>query len=160
MASWLRKWLLSRIVKSALVFEREAIDRYRGLLERLGDGPARPGLEHLREEEEMHWRILGEAAEGKLDPEELEKALHEHLYASLEEIRPLPRGTLELWGNELAKALEAEKETFIFYGNLRRMSKIPAVKKAFEVLADMEKEHVEILCKLLGVAGKAGSPGA
>jgi rubrerythrin len=156
----LRMWLLSRIVKSALVFERVAIDRYRGLLERLGDGPARLGLEHLRREEEMHWRILGEAAEGKLDLEQLEKALHEHLYASLEEIRPLDHGTLELWGVELAKALEAEKETFIFYGNLRRMSKIPTVKRAFEVLADMEKEHVEILSKLLGVAGKSGSPSA
>ena len=40
----------------------------------------------------------------------------------------------------------------MFYGNLRRMSKIPAVKKAFEVLAAMEKEHVDILRKLLGVA--------
>jgi len=160
MASWLRTWLLSRIVKSALVFEREAIDRYRGLLERIGDGPARLGLEHLQREEEMHWRILGETAEGRLDQDQLEKALHEHLYASLEEIRPLDRGTLDLWGDELGKALEAEKETFIFYGNLRRMSKIPAVKKAFEVLADMEKEHVEILGKLLGVEGKAGIPRA
>jgi hypothetical protein len=44
----------------------------------------------------------------------------------------------------------AEK-TWIFYGNLRRMSKIPAMKKAFEVLAAMEKEHVDILRRLLGM---------
>ena len=31
------------------------------------------------------------------------------------------------------------------------MSKIPAVKKAFEVLAAMEKEHVNILRRLLGM---------
>ena len=30
------------------------------------------------------------------------------------------------------------------------MSKIPAVKKAFEVLAGMEKEHLDILRRLLG----------
>jgi rubrerythrin len=150
MASWLRNWLLSRVVKSALVFEKSAIERYKGLLDKISGESARRGLQHLREEEEIHWRILGEAAEGKLSMEQLEKALNEHLYANAEAIEPLDPVTLDAWGGELAKALEAEKETFIFYGNLRRMSKIPTVKKAFEVLADMEKEHMEILSRLLG----------
>ncbi len=155
MRGFLRKWILTRIVKSALVFEKEAIYSYRGMREKIADGPLRHGLEHLLKEEEMHWKILTDASEGKLDTEEMEKALKEHLYENLPTLPPLSREALEAWGDELAEALEREKGTFIFYGNLRRMSKIPAVKKAFEALADMEKEHVEILSKLLGRAGPA-----
>ncbi len=150
MSSFLRKWLLSRVIKSALVFEREAIDRYKGFLERIRHTAARRGLDHLLAEEEMHWRILNDAAEGRLDPEHLEAAMRDHLYASLETVQPLDRETLDAWGAELAEALAEEKDTLVFYGNLRRMSKIPAVKRAFEILADMEKEHVQILSRLLG----------
>jgi rubrerythrin len=154
MASFFRRWLLSRIIKSALVFEEEAIERYKGLLDRIDHVPARRGLEHLRDEEEAHWRILTQAAEGKIEIEELEKQRHEHHFEHLSTMEPLDRDLLERWGEEITKALEREKETFIFYGNLRRMSNIPAVKRAFEVLADMEKEHVDILSRLLGGVGE------
>jgi len=40
--------------------------------------------------------------------------------------------------------------TGVFYTNLRRMSRIPAVRRAFDVLAHMEKEHIDILRALLG----------
>ena len=142
--------LLSRVVKSALVFEKEAIERYRSLKEKISDAEARQGIEHLLEEEEIHWRILSEAAAGKLDPELVEKHMREHLFENLASIAPLSAEMRQAWGTEIGKALAAEKETFIFYSNLRRMSKIPVVKKAFELLADMEKEHVEILSRLLG----------
>jgi rubrerythrin len=56
------------------------------------------------------------------------------------------------WGAELAASMEREEKTWVFYSNLRRMSKIPIVKKAFELLAAMEKEHLDILRKLLGRA--------
>jgi rubrerythrin len=146
----LRKWLLSRVVKSALAFERESIELYRGMRERLKDSPLHKELEHLLNEEETHWKILADAAEGRLDPEELERILNEHLYSELPSLAPLAPDALGTWGSELSKALEREKETFIFYSNLQRMSKIPVVRKAFGVLAAMEKEHVDILSRLLG----------
>jgi rubrerythrin len=150
----LRRWLLVRVIKSALVFEREAIALYRNLQEKIREGPAREGLAHLLDEEEVHWKILTDAAAGKLDPDELDRILKDHLYTALPSIQPIPRELRGLWEEELSRALEREKDTFIFYSNLRRTSKIPAVKRAFEALADMEKEHVDILSKLLGTGGE------
>jgi rubrerythrin len=150
MRSIIGRWILARVVRSALVFEKEAIELYRSMREKAADGQLRHGLEHLLEEEEVHWKILSDAAGGKLDAGQLEKLLHEHLYARLPAIEPLAPGALSRWSAELTEALSREKETFIFYSNLRRMSTIPAVKKAFEVLGDMEREHIEILSRLLG----------
>jgi rubrerythrin len=158
MKNAISRWILSRVIKSALVFEAEAIELYRGLQEKLDESPLRHGLEHLLDEEKLHWKLLRDTADGKLDPDELERALHEHLYARLPEIAPLSGKALSIWGDELRAALHREKETFIFYSNLRRISKIPAVKKAFEVLSDMEKEHVEILARLLGEAAPHFKP--
>ncbi len=155
MWSLIRRWIFARIVRYAMVFETDAIDLYRSLREKLEDGLLRHGLEHLLAEEELHLKILADAADGKLDAAEMEKALRAHHYANLSTLEPLSREALEVWGDELSEALDREKGTFVFYGNLRRMSKIPMVKKAFEALADMEKEHVEILSKLLGRAGPA-----
>ena len=73
-----------------------------------------------------------------------------HLFGAMESIEPLAGEDLARWGGELSRALEQEEKTWIFYGNLRRMSKIPAVRKAFEVLAKMEKEHVDMLRRFLG----------
>ncbi len=143
------RWILSRIVRSAMVFEKGSIELYRRLQES-AEGDLRRDIGHLLDEEEMHWRILTQAAEGKLDITELEKALHQHLYARLAEISPLSPESMTRWEGELSRALEEEKETFIFYSNLRRISKIPAVKRAFEILADMEREHADILSRLLG----------
>jgi rubrerythrin len=161
MLSLLRKWILARVIRSAMVFEKEAIAQFRRLKAESAGGPMVGGIEHLLAEEEVHWRILGQAAEGRLDGDELLKLLGTHIYSRFAEIQPLEGEELRRWGGELSRALEREKEAFIFYGNLRRISKIPIVKKAFEVLASMEKEHVDILSKLLGrVTGRSrGSTG-
>lgn len=132
-----------------MVFEKGSIELYRHLRESV-EGDLKRDIGHLLDEEEMHWRILTEAADGTLDINELEKTLHQHLYARLPEISPLSPEYMSRWEGELSRALEEEKETFIFYSNLRRMSKIPAVKRAFEILADMEREHADILSRLLG----------
>jgi rubrerythrin len=149
------RWILSRVVRSGLAFETEAIDAYNRLLEKLrGSGSCDETLEgslcHLLEEEETHRKVLLDAAAGKYSPEELESILRGHAYVGIDKIRPLAGATLARWGAELQAALEQEEKTWVFYGNLRRMSKIPAVKRAFEVLAGMEKEHIDILRKLLG----------
>ncbi len=142
--------MVSRIVKSALAFETNAIDLYRRLKAKDVGGTLGGGLAHLLHEEELHSRILTDTAAGKLQLEDLEKISREHRYANLEEIEPLGPEALAEWAEELERALKAEQDTFVFYSNLRRMSKIFAVKRAFEVLADMEREHAEILAGLLG----------
>jgi rubrerythrin len=153
----LARWILSRVVRSGLAFETEAIDAYRRLLDKLrGSGSCDEALEgslcHLLDEEQTHQKVLLAAAQGKYSPEELEGILQGHRYAGIDTIRPLEGETLARWSAELEAALGQEEKTWVFYGNLRRMSKIPAVKHAFEVLGSMEKEHVDILRKLLGKA--------
>ena len=156
----LADWILRRVVKSALVFEAGSLERYRRLRERLVDSPLWESLGHLLEEEEHHWRILTDAAAGKLDAAQVDRLVKGHLFSGMAAIRPLEGEALREWGSELERALAEEERTFLFYGNLRRMSRIPVVRRAFEVLASMEREHVQILRRLLGrpPAGPAGGP--
>lgn len=153
------RWILQRVLSSGLAFETQAIDAYRRLRERLlSAGRCDESLEgslcHLLEEEEMHHRILSEAAAGRLSLEELERLLEGHVYPGFDSITALGGEEAARWSADLRSALAQEEKTWVFYGNLRRMSKIPAVKKAFEVLAAMEKEHVDILRKLLGLSDR------
>lgn len=153
----IRRWILSRVLGSALAFEGEAIDAYRDMQERMKrtggacDESLEGGICHLLEEDEMHRRALIEAANGRLAEEELEKMLSGHPYKGPVVLRPLHGEELERWRVDLERALDQEQKTWIFYGNLQRMSKIPVVRKAFAVLANMEKEHVQILRTLLGL---------
>jgi rubrerythrin len=146
----LADWILRRVVKSALVFEAGSLENYRRLRDLLVDHPLWESLGHLLEEEEHHWRILTDAAEGKLDAAEIERVVRGHLFSGMAAIRPLEGEALGEWGPELERALAEEERTLLFYGNLRRMSRIPVVRRAFEVLAAMEREHVQILRRLLG----------
>ena len=154
----LSRWILRRVLASGLAFEKEAIDAYGTLREKLmkpgrcSDEALEGSICHLLEEEQMHHQILSAAAEGRLSLEALEEQLRGHVYAGFDSIRPLRGEELARWSGDLQAALAQEEKTWIFYGNLRRMSKIPAVKRAFEVLAAMEKEHVDILRRLLGAA--------
>jgi len=131
------------------------MDAYRRLRQRVVEGPPTDpsllaGLNHLLEEEETHWRILTDAAGGRLAMEELERLLEEHRFAGMQNIRKLDAAAQDLWAGELSVALAQEEKTTMFYGNLQRLSKIPVVKKAFQLLAGMEREHVDILKRLLG----------
>jgi rubrerythrin len=155
MSGVIGRWILSRVVASGMSFESEAIDLYRGLRERLMarrscDESLENSLCHLLEEEEAHARILAAASAGTLSQEELNAMGSGHLYPGFDSIKPLEGAALADWQADLTAALEQEEKTWIFYGNLRRMSKIPIVKRAFETLASMEKEHVDILRRLLG----------
>ena len=157
MPGMLSRWILRRVLSSGLSFESQAIDAYRGLRERLlkagrCDESLEGSLCHLLEEEELHHRILSDAAAGRLSLEDLERRVEGHVYPGFDSITALRGEEAARWSADLQRALEQEEKTWVFYGNLRRMSKIPAVKKAFEVLAAMEKEHVDILRKLLGSA--------
>jgi rubrerythrin len=168
MAGPLSRWILARVVKSALAFESDSIETYRRLQDAAGAGGScgrrlADSLCHLLDEEHRHWQILTDAAAGRLDAEELERLLADHMYSSLAEIEPLEGEDLARWGPELSRALDGEEKTWIFYTNLRRMSTIPAVRRAFHVLGHMEKEHIDILRALLGrsapALGSTGAPG-
>jgi len=140
---------------SALAFEEEAIKDYRAMREKLGAAgactdPLDSSLCHLLEEEEAHKKVLTDAAAGKLSEAGLESLFSGHVYPGLGSLQPLSAEEAAAWGPDLARSLEQEEKTWIFYGNLRRMSKIHVVKRAFEALAAMEKEHVDILRRLLG----------
>ncbi len=156
MRGLLSRWILGGVLKSALAFEAESLSTYRRMLggTRAGSKSCSDDLDaslcHLIEEEELHRTILTDAANGRLSLEELERIFAGHLYTGFDAIRPLEGAVLREWEPELSAALEQEEKTWVFYGNLRRMSKIPTVKKAFEVLASMEKEHIDILRRLLG----------
>jgi rubrerythrin len=156
MTGLLSRWILSRVVRSAITFEAEAVDSSRGLRERMQKTPGacRDDLEssvcHILEEDEAHRALLARVAAGQLSTEELDRVIAGHTYPGIDALRPLEDEERASWAADLEAALEHEEKTWIFYGNLRRMSKIPAVKRAFEVLAAMEQEHVVILRRLLG----------
>jgi rubrerythrin len=155
---FLADWVLRRVVKSALVFEAGSLATYRRLRERQADQPLRESLGHLLSEEEHHWRILTDAAEGRLDAAEIERVVKGHLFPGMADVHPLAGEALSEWGPELERALAEEERTFVFYGNLRRMSRIPVVRRAFEMLAGMEREHVDILRRLLGLPAGGVAP--
>ena len=48
-----------------------------------------------------------------------------------------------------------EEESFIFYSNLSKMSRIPAVRQAFRFMAEQERQHLRVLRRLRG-ADEAG----
>jgi rubrerythrin len=149
----LANWILRRVVKSALVFEASSIETYRRLRDRLVDDPLWDSLGHLLAEEEHHWRILSDAAAGRLDAATVEQAVEGHLFPGMADLRPLEGDARRTWGSELAGVLADEEQTLVFYGNLGRMSRIPMV------LASMEQEHVQILRRLLAApTGAAATP--
>jgi len=143
-----RGWILRRLLKSALVFEREASGLYATLHGKLGDNAA-AGIYHLIEEERLHQKLLEDIALGRVPDDALEEILAAHRFHALEEIEPVDRATREAYGPTLEQALHDEEATVAFYANLALVSKIPVVKHAFRVLADMEREHVAILKRLL-----------
>ena len=153
--------ILKGVVRSALALETQAIAAYQDLQGKVDNirengrscsDALNDSICRLLAEEELHRTILLDAGAGKLSLPELEKLLAEHHGAAASGIAPLDHDSLAQWGAELSAALEHEEKTWIFYSNLRRMSRIPSVRKAFEALAIMEKEHVDILRALLGRA--------
>lgn len=156
----LARWILFSVVRSARAYEAESIEAYRalraiqsasrGCCEELADS-----FRRLLEEEEEHRRVLAEVAAGRMSMEELESLLARYVDPRLDNIVPLEADKRGAWAPAITAALAGEEKTWIFYTNLRRTSKIPVVKRAFEVLAGREREHVQILRRILGIPGGA-----
>ena len=151
---FLSSLILKGVVRSALALEAQSIATYQRLRGKVENGRScsdslDDSICRLLAEEELHRKILQEAAAGRLTQDQLEKLLARRADRSLA-VAPLGPRERDQWGEALSSALDHEEKTWIFYSNLRRMSRIPAVKRAFEALALMEKEHVDILRSLLG----------
>ena len=101
-------------------------------------------------EEEMHRKILLDVAAAKLTLSIAEALLLEPPYYEVADTKPLGPDALAQWEKGFTEALGQEEKTWIFYSNLRRISKIAAVRKAFEALAQRDKDHIDILERLLG----------
>ncbi len=157
MAGLLSRLILMGVIRSALALEAEAVSEYeqlraqaersRSCTRQLGDS-----LSHLLEDERIHVQILEDTRAGGVSLPRLESLLREHTCPGLTDVKPLDADGLAQWERGLSSALEHEEKTWIFYGNLQRSSRVPAVRKAFEVLAAMEKEHLDIVRTLLGRA--------
>ena len=157
--NFLSKLLLRRVVKSALVFEHQTQGLYETLKDELGEA-AHGLLDHLIQEERLHHLVLEDMVAGRLDDRALEQMLGSHHYHAVEATVPLDDATRASHGERLERALREEEGAVSYYANLERISSIRAVKLAFRVLADMEREHVEILRMLLGRAphSEGGGP--
>ena len=144
-------WILKLIIKRALILEESESDLYLSLKEILSGDESNKGLEHIIQEEESHKKILTYIAEGEVSYEQLEEIFGQHHFLEIQTIEPLDKSALSKCKSEILKALRMEEDRFNFYNNLSKISKIPPVKKAFHLLADMEREHLEILKRLLGI---------
>ena len=153
MLRWLRGLVLRRIVKSALALENDARNFYSSLQRSLGETNAKMGIEHLIHEEDLHKRVVTDLADGRLSLDGIEEMLSQHRFHDFDAILALDERHLAASGDELEMALENEKSTYTFYTNLSKISRLPVIRRAFEMLADMEREHIQILVRLLGRQG-------
>ena len=105
-------------------------------------------------EEEIHRKVLLEVANGRQASTVFEAPDEQRLYLDMANVKPLDPAALARWGEDLFEALELEEKTWIFYGNLRRIGKVPEIQKAIEALATMEKGHFLLLGGLLGATAR------
>jgi rubrerythrin len=146
----LRYWLIRKILKSAAVFEEDLSKAYAALLEELESDPAGPELQRLLEEEALHLDMIRCLARGPVSYEDLERLMANMHFHDPQAVEPLPPDIRAAFTPQLESLESLEKESYIFYSNLARSSKIPAVKKSFAFLAQQEKQHLLIVQRLLG----------
>jgi rubrerythrin len=147
----IRGWLTRRVLSSAFTFEADMFRAYQGVLRKLEGSSLGWKLKELQGEEKMHWDLLNRIAGGQISEQELEQIMEQARFHRIEEIAPLPPQELAVHGGKLAVIEKVEEESFIFNSKLQRMSKIPAVKRAFQFMAEQEREHLRILRRLRGV---------
>jgi rubrerythrin len=152
MRNRLRYWLIRRVLKSAAAFEENLSEAYSALLAELKDSPAGARLERLQAEEKQHLAVIRRLSRGPAADEELERLISPTHFHNPDEVAPLDSAVRAAFAEQLERLRDLERDSYIFYSNLARMSKIQVVKKSFSFLADQEREHLQILQRLLGGA--------
>ena len=150
MRNLLRYWLIRRVLKSAAVFEESLSSAYATLLEDLESSPAGEQLHRLMEEEALHLKVIRRLVRGPVSTGELDKLMADTHFHTPEEVSALNPALRETFAAQLKQLEDLEKESYVFYSNLARISKIPAVKKSFAFLAEQEKQHLLIVQRLMG----------
>jgi rubrerythrin len=145
----LRYWLIRRVLKSAAVFEEDLSASYAALLEKLKSDPAGAPLARLWEEEKLHLEMIRRLARGPVSSGELDRLIAGAHFHDPEEVAPLPPALRAAFADRLERLQELERESYIFYSNLARISKLPSVKKSFAFLADQERQHLLLVQRLL-----------
>jgi rubrerythrin len=145
----LRRAGLRLILKNALAVEEEIYGHFLALPEELAGLELPPSLQAIVQEEREHRRLLEELIAGRLAQEELEKALAERPVHRLEEVRPLP-ARYEPLREKLSHIAEHERAIYQFFRSLYEKSKLHFAKRAFRLLAEQERVHVQLLERLLG----------
>jgi rubrerythrin len=145
----LRRAGLRLILKNALALEEEIYGHFLDLPENLAGQELPPSLQAIVQEEREHRRLLEELAAGRLEEEELQKALAERGVHRLEEVRPL-EARYEPIRAKLGHIAEHERAIYEFFRSLQNKSTLPFAKRAFRLLAEQEQVHVQLLERLLG----------
>jgi hypothetical protein len=125
-----RRIALRLILRNALALEEEIYAHFLDLPEVLAGMELPAPLQAIVEEEREHRRLLTGMIEGRLNGDEIEKALEVRHVHNLELVRPLE-----------ARYALYEK------------SSLPFVKRAFLFLTLQEEMHVRLLERLLGDDG-------
>jgi len=152
MRNRLRYWLIRRVLKSAAAFEEDLSAAYANLLDELEHSDARTRIERLQAEEKQHLAVIRRLSRGPAADEELERLISHTHFHNPDEVAPLDPAVRAAFAEQLEHLHKLERDSYIFYSNLARMSKIQVVKKSFSFLADQEREHLQILQRLLGGA--------
>jgi len=168
-------WMIRRILKSALIFEPDSYNLYISIKDAVEKSLAGSradiadmedmtdmednmvsnviaALDSLINQEKLHEELIREI-KGEMECSGLKKALKRipemHL-TNIGDIMPLGRIVDKSISLKINEAVEQEEDSFKFYMNLYRMSKIGSVKEAFSLLADQESIHLILLKKLMG----------
>jgi rubrerythrin len=150
MRNLLRYWLIRRILKSAAVFEEELSSAYAALLKELESSPVGEQLHRLMEEEALHLKVIRRLVRGPVSAVGLDKLMAGTHFHTPEDVPALNPALRAAFAAQLKQLEDLEKDSYIFYSNLARSSKIPAVKKSFAFLADQERQHLLIVQRLMG----------
>ncbi len=137
------------ILKSALDLEEELYGLYEALTSELGSEPLPPSLEVVLEEERLHQRLLREIIAGLVPEERIEALMAAPSFHDLSRVSPLDRERYAGILAPLENILARERQVFALYQGLHHKSKIPAVRRSFQFLADQEEVHAKLLERLL-----------
>lgn len=146
----LRNWLTKNVLKNAMVIENRLLKSYENIIEEIGKKTGRKDLNVLIQSEKTHIELLKQIKQKDFSFNRIKALLEQNCPHNADKIKPLDDKLLTSYREKLEEIENLEHDTFVFYSNLNRMSKIPAVKEAFRFLAQQENIHLQIIKKLLG----------
>jgi len=143
-----RRGALRLILRNALALEQEVYEHFQDLPELLAGQELPPPLQAIVEEERAPRRLLAMMIEGRLDEEQMERALEDRHLHDLDQVRPLGPSYAPLV-EKLQHIAGHERAIYACFRGLYEKSKVPFVKRAFRFLARQEEMHVRLLERLL-----------